>query len=147
MPVERTLLLFKPGVLGRRILGEVITRIERKGFEIIAAKLMKIPRSLAETHYAEHRGKPFFESIVEFMSSAPVLAMVVERKDAISVLRAIVGATDPDKALPGTIRGDFGVLTQENIIHASDSPASAAREIDLFFSKSEILPWGKEDGA
>lgn len=141
--MERTLALLKPGVLDRRIVGEVLTRIERKGFDIVAMKLMRISRTLAETHYAEHREKPFFSPLVSYMTSAPVLAMVLERKEAVRVLRALVGATDPDSALPGTIRGDYGVVTQQNIVHASDSPQSADREIGLFFREEEILPWNQ----
>ncbi len=139
--MERTLALLKPGVLDRRIVGEVLTRFERKGFEIIGMKLMHISRSLAETHYAEHQGKPFYEPLVAYMTSKPVVAMVLQRKDAVHVLRTIVGATDPDSAQPGTIRGDYGVITRENIVHASDSPESAQREIDLFFREAEIFSW------
>ncbi len=142
--MERTLALLKPGVLDRRIVGEVLSRIERKGFAVIGMKLMHISRSLAETHYAEHRGKPFYEPLVAYMTSKPVVAMVLERKEAVRVLRAIVGATDPDNAQPGTIRGDYGIITRENIVHASDSPASAEREIDLFFRTEELFPWGAE---
>jgi len=142
--MERTLALLKPGVLDRRIVGELLTRLERKGFEVIGMKLMHISRSLAETHYAEHRGKPFFEPLVTYMTSKPVVAMVLERREAVRVLRTIVGATDPDNAQPGTIRGDYGNITRENLVHASDSPENAKREIDLFFRDEELFPWGSE---
>lgn len=139
MSVERTLALLKPGVLERRIVGEILGRLERKGFAIVALKLMRISRSLAETHYAEHREKPFYGPLCDYMTSGPVVAMTLERKDAVEVLRSLVGATDPDKALPGTIRGDYGVATRENIVHASDSASSARREIGLFFRAEEIV--------
>ena len=142
--MERTLALLKPGVLDRRIVGELFSRIERKGFYVVGMKLMHISRSLAETHYAEHVGKPFFEPLVSYMTSKPVVAMVLERKDAVRVLRTIVGTTDPDAAQPGTIRGDYGVITRENIVHASDSQESAKREVGLFFRDEELFPWGGE---
>lgn len=144
MATERTFAMFKPGVLQRRVVGELLRRIETKGFNIIALKLMQISPQLARTHYAEHEGKPFFQSLVDYVTSDPVIAMVLERPDAISVLRTVVGATNPDKAQPGTIRGDFGVTTERNLIHASDSPESAAREIKLFFKEEEIKAF--EDG-
>lgn len=144
MATERTFAMFKPGVLQRRVLGEIISRIENKGFNVIALKLMRIPRELAQRHYAEHEGKGFFQSLIDYVTSGPVVAMVLERQDAISVLRGVVGATNPDKADPGTIRGDFGVTTERNLIHASDSAESAAREIGLFFKEEEIQVF--EDG-
>jgi nucleoside-diphosphate kinase len=136
--------MLKPGALQRRIAGDIISRIERKGFKIIALKLMQIPRSLAETHYAEHKEKPFFSDLVGYVTSAPVVAMVVEGEEAIGLLRLLCGATKAEEALPGTIRGDFAMQTTMNIIHASDSPESAAREIGLFFTEEEILEY--EDG-
>lgn len=144
MATERTFAMFKPGVLQRRVVGELTSRIEKKGFNIIALKLMRITRELAENHYAEHREKPFFGPLIDYVTSGPVVAMVLERQDAIAVLRSVVGATNPDKAQPGTIRGDFGVTTERNLIHASDSPESAQREIGLFFSDDEIEVF--EDG-
>lgn len=144
MATERTFTMLKPGVLQRRIAGEIITRLERKGFKILAMKLMKIPRDLAEDHYGEHREKPFFGDLVGYITSAPVIAMVVEGEEAISRLRLLCGATKVDQALPGTIRGDYATQTQLNIIHASDSPESAARETGLFFDDSEIIDY--EDG-
>lgn len=142
--MERTFCMLKPGVLQRRIVGEVLSRIERKGLKVCAIKMMQIPRALCEQHYAEHKDRPFFPSLVEYMISGPVIAMVIEGNDAISGLRALCGPTNPAEAPPGTIRGDYGVVTQKNIIHASDSPAGAAREIDLFFDAAEITPY--QDG-
>lgn len=144
MAKERTFAMLKPGVLHRRIVGEVLTRLERKGFSLIAMKMMRIPRELCERHYEEHRGKAFFEPLVEYMTSGPVVAMVLEGESAVSLLRTVCGATRPEQAAPGTIRGDFCVVTQMNVIHASDSVESATREIDLFFTADEMCPW--EDG-
>lgn len=144
MEKERTFAMIKPGVLQRRIFGEVITRLEQKGFNIIAMKMLEITKELAETHYGEHKGKPFYEPLVEYMTSGTSVAMVLERENAIATLRQISGATNPDEATPGTIRGDYAVITRRNIIHASDSPESAKREIELFFTDDEIYSF--EDG-
>lgn len=144
MATERTFAMLKPGVLQRRIAGEIISRLENKGFKIIAMKLMQIPRTLAETHYEEHTEKPFFGDLVGYVTSAPVIAMVLEGEEGISRLRLLCGATKVEQALPGTIRGDYAAQTTMNIIHASDSPQSAEREIGLFFSKEEIFDY--EDG-
>jgi nucleoside-diphosphate kinase len=141
MAIEQTFSMLKPGVLQRRLAGEIIARIERKGLKIVALKLMNISRSLAETHYAEHRAKGFYESLIGFVTSGPVVAMVIEGDDAIARVRALCGATRVDAALPGTIRGDFAMHTELNIIHASDAPESARREIGLFFEKDEIVSW------
>lgn len=144
MAIELTFAILKPGVLSRRIMGEIISRIERKGFDILAAKLIRVPRHLAETHYAEHKAKPFFAELVEYITSGPVLAMVLREDSAISMLRAMCGSTKAEDAAPGTIRGDYAMHTGLNIIHASDSLASAVREIDLFFKPEEIIDW--QDG-
>jgi nucleoside-diphosphate kinase len=144
MATERTFAMFKPGVLQRRVAGEIMSRIEKKGFDIIALKLMRISTELAQDHYAEHREKSFFRSLIDYVTSGPVVAMILERPDAIGVLRNVIGATNPDKAQPGTVRGDYGVSTEHNLIHASDSPESAAREINLFFKDEEIAVF--EDG-
>jgi nucleoside-diphosphate kinase len=133
--------MLKPGVLQRRIVGEVLSRIERKGLKIIALKLMKISRELAETHYAEHKGKPFYDKLVEYTISGPVVAFVLEGNDAVVKLRRLCGPTDVMESAPGTIRGDFCFTTRLNIVHASDSPASAAREIPLFFAEDELVSW------
>ena len=141
---ERTFCMIKPGVLQRKLAGEVITRIERKGYTITGMKLMHLSRDLCETHYAEHKGKPFYESLVEYMTTAPVVAMVIEGENAILGLRAVCGATNPAEAAPGTIRGDLAQVTQMNIVHASDSPESAAREVGLFFDAGEIHEYEDE---
>jgi len=130
---ERTLVLVKPDGVGRGLVGEVIARIERKGLRIVAAQLRTLDRETAQTHYGEHRDKPFFASLVDFITSGPLMAMVVEGPRAVEAFRALAGATDPVKAGPGTIRGDFALEVQDNIVHGSDSPESAAREVALFF--------------
>ncbi|TFG84363.1 MAG: nucleoside-diphosphate kinase [Spirochaetales bacterium] len=139
--MERSFAMLKPGVLQRRLVGEILSRIERKGLDLVAVKLMMIDRPLAGRHYAEHEGKPFYLGLIDYMTSAPVIALVIEGMDAVAVLRTLCGATAPAHAAPGTIRGDFGLRIEQNVIHASDSPASAAREIGLFFKDDEILAW------
>jgi nucleoside-diphosphate kinase len=141
MAIERTFSMLKPGVVQRRLAGEIIARIERKGLKIVALKMMTISRSLAETHYEEHREKSFFAELVSFITSGPVVAMVIEGEDAIARVRSLCGATKVDAALPGTIRGDYAMHTGLNIIHASDSSSSASREIGLFFQASELCSW------
>jgi nucleoside-diphosphate kinase len=131
---ERTLVLVKPDGVGRKLVGEVVSRIERKGLDLVALDLRTVDRELASQHYAEHDGKPFFESLLEFITSGPVIAAVVEGPRAIAAWRQIAGGTDPvEKAAPGSIRGDFALETQNNLVHGSDSPESAAREIKLWF--------------
>lgn len=143
MAIERTFSMLKPGVVQRRLAGEIIARIEAKGLKIVALRMRMISRKLAETHYAEHRGKPFFEELVSFVTSGPVVAMVVEGDGAIACLRRLCGATKAEEAQPGTIRGDYAMHTGLNIIHASDSAESARREIGLFFDESEICAWAE----
>jgi len=130
---ERTLILVKPDAVQRNLIGEVISRIERKGLRVIAMDLRTIGRETAETHYAEHAGKPFFGPVVEFITSGPAVAIVAEGERAIEAFRALAGATDPVKALPGTIRGDYAVQVARNMVHGSDSPEAAEREIKIFF--------------
>jgi nucleoside-diphosphate kinase len=130
---ERTLVLVKPDGVARGLVGQVIARLEAKGLRLVAAELRALTADVAETHYAEHRERPFFVSLVEFITSGPLVALVVEGPRAIEAFRALAGATDPVKAGPGTIRGDFALEVQSNIVHGSDSPESAAREIGLFF--------------
>jgi nucleoside-diphosphate kinase len=130
---ERTLVLIKPDGVSRGLVGEVITRIERKGLTLAALELRHVDRSLAEQHYAEHLGKPFYESLLEFITGAPLVAAVVEGERAIEAFRQLAGATDPVKAATGSIRGDHAVEVQYNIVHGSDSSDSAKREIDLWF--------------
>jgi nucleoside-diphosphate kinase len=142
--MERTFVMLKPGVLQRRIVGEVLGRLERKGVKIIALKLLKMDKAQVEAHYAEHRGKNFYEKLVDYTLSGPVIAMILEGPEIIGRIRRLAGPTDVNESLPGTIRGDFAGTTRLNIIHASDSPESAAREIPLFFKEDEICEW--EDG-
>jgi nucleoside-diphosphate kinase len=131
---ERTLVLVKPDGVERKLIGEVLSRIERKGLSVVAIELRTVERELAVQHYAEHDGKPFFESLLEFITSGQVLAAVVEGPRAIAAWRQLAGGTDPvEKAPPGSIRGDFGLETQSNLVHGSDSAESAAREIKLWF--------------
>jgi nucleoside-diphosphate kinase len=142
--MERTFVMLKPGILQRRIAGEVLSRLERKGLKIIALKMLRMDKARAEAHYAEHRGKNFYEKLVEYTLSGPVIAIILEGPGAVGIVRRLAGPTDAGESLPGTIRGDFAGTTRLNIIHASDSPESAAREIPLFFSEGEICGW--EDG-
>ncbi|MDR2740735.1 MAG: nucleoside-diphosphate kinase [Treponema sp.] len=142
--MERTFVMLKPGVLQRRIAGEVLSRLERKGLKIIALKMLRMDKNQVEAHYAEHRGKIFYEKLVEYTLSGPVIAMILEGPGIIGMVRRLAGPTDAGESLPGTIRGDFAGTTRLNIIHASDSPESADREIPLFFNEGEICAW--EDG-
>ncbi len=131
--MDRTLILVKPDAFARNLTGEIIARFERKGLKIVAIKGMQVERDLAEQHYAEHREKPFFGELVEFITSAPTLALVVEGESAISVVRTTMGATNPTDAAPGTIRGDLALAMPDNLVHGSDSAESAQREIGLWF--------------
>jgi nucleoside-diphosphate kinase len=131
--VERSLILIKPDAVRRRLAGEILGRIEARGFEIREARLLTADRELGEEHYAEHREKPFFGELVEFITSGPTWALVVEGERAIATLRATIGATDPANAAPGTIRGDLASSMPDNLVHGSDSPESAEREIALWF--------------
>lgn len=143
--MERTFVMVKPDGVQRGLVGEVISRLERKGLKIVAMKMLWIKRELAENHYAEHREKPFFSSLVEYITSGPVVAMVVEGRNAVKVVRSLVGATNPAEAAVGTIRGDFGLDVGRNIVHASDSLQSAEREISLFFDEKEIIDYERID--
>lgn len=138
---EKTLVLVKPDGVQRGLIGEVIGRFERRGMRIAALKLLNVSRKLAEAHYAEHKGKPFYAPLIEFITSDPTAAMVVEGPQAVSLVRSMMGALKPEEAAAGTIRGDFTVSKQINIVHGSDSPASAKREIALFFAKNEIVKY------
>jgi nucleoside-diphosphate kinase len=131
--VESTLLIVKPDAVRRGLVGEILRRVEAKGLRIADMRMIDIDRSLAEEHYAEHREKPFFDELVEFIGSGPVVVARVEGEQAISVLRSLMGPTDPVSAPPGTIRGDFGTVITENLVHGSDSAESAERELKLFF--------------
>ena len=133
MTSERTLVLIKPDAVRRGLVGEVISRLERKGLAIPAARLRTLDRGTAEQHYAEHQGKPFFGELVEFITSGPLVALVAEGPRAIESVRTLMGVTDPVKAAPGSLRGDFALTIGQNLVHGSDSPESAAREVALFF--------------
>ena len=133
MAAERTLVLVKPDAMERRLAGEIVRRFEQRGLTIRAAKLVQADRGLAEEHYAEHLEKPFFGELVEFITSAPTLALVLEGDGAVAVVRTTMGATNPATAAPGTIRGDFALSMPDNLVHGSDSPESAQREIGLWF--------------
>ena len=130
---ERTLVLIKPDVVRRGLIGAVISRIERKGLKIVALELRTLSVETASTHYAEHVGKPFFKAVVDFITSGPLVALVAEGPRAVEAFRGLAGATDPVKAAPGTIRGDYALEIGENVVHGSDSPESAEREIKIFF--------------
>jgi nucleoside-diphosphate kinase len=138
---ERTFIMVKPDGVQRGLVGDVIGRLERKGLQAAAIKMMQISPDLAARHYGEHKGKPFYESLINFITSGPVVAMVWEGDNAVSVARSLIGATDPQKAAPGTIRGDLGLFTGNNIVHGSDSPENAKREIALFFEPSELCDY------
>ncbi len=141
MAIEKTLILLKPDAVQRGLMGEIISRFEKKGLKVVGLKLVNVTKELAHTHYAEHKEKPFFKGLVEFITAGPTLSMVVEGDNAIAVVRKLVGATNPQNADPGTIRHDFGMVTGRNLIHASDSTTSAAREIALFFKKEDIIEY------
>jgi len=131
--MERTLILVKPDAFARSLSGEIIARFERKGLRIVALRHMTVTRELAEQHYAEHSERPFFGELVDFITSGPIVAMVLEGQDAVKAARQVIGATNPLEAAPGSIRGDFAIETGQNMVHGSDSPESAARELSLFF--------------
>ena len=133
MAVERTLVLVKPDAMQRRLAGEILHRFEQRGLTVRAAKLVDVDRALAEEHYAEHTEKPFFGELVDFITSAPTLALVLEGEGAIAVVRTTIGATNPANAAPGTIRGDLALSMPDNLVHGSDSPESAEREVGLWF--------------
>ena len=138
MAAERTLVLIKPDAVGRKLAGEILARFERRGLELRAAKLVTVDRELAEEHYAEHEEKPFFSELVQFITSAPTLALVLEGESAISVVRTTMGATNPVDAAPGTIRGDLALAMPDNLVHGSDSSESAQREIGLWFGDDAV---------
>ncbi len=139
MADERTFVAIKPDGVERGHIGEVILRFERRGLRIVGMKLMTLAKSSAEEHYGEHKGKPFYEGLVSYITSGPIVAMVLEGKKAVSVARNVIGATNPADAAPGTIRGDLALEIGRNVVHGSDSPASAEREIKIFFKEDELL--------
>ena len=139
MAVERTLVLAKPDAVERGLAGEIVMRLERRGLVLRGAKLLRVDQALAEQHYAEHVDKPFFSELIAFITSAPTLALVVEGEGAIATVRQTMGATNPAQAGPGTIRGDLALAMPDNLVHGSDSPESAAREIALWFADDELV--------
>lgn len=144
--MERTFLMVKPDGVQRGLVGEIVSRFERKGLKLVGAKMLLIDEELAGRHYQEHKEKPFFGELVSFITSAPVFAMVWEGQNAVSVARNMMGKTNPADSAPGTIRGDFGLTMSMNIIHGSDSVESGQREINLFFREEELLNYNKEIG-
>ncbi len=139
--MERTFLAVKPDGVQRKLVGEIIRRFEARGFHLIGLKLMAVNRELAEQHYGEHKEKPFFPGLVDFITSGPVVAMVWEGKGVVAAARKMIGATNPLNSEPGTIRGDYGIDIGRNIIHGSDAPETAEREIGLWFQDAELLAW------
>jgi nucleoside-diphosphate kinase len=144
---ERTFVMVKPDGVKRGLIGEIVSRLEERGLKLVGAKFMQIDRDLAEDHYGEHEGKPFFDDLVEFITAGPVMAMVWEGQDATRQVRSMVGETDPAESAPGTIRGDLGLDLGRNVIHASDheDEGSNEREIDLFFHEDELVEWEQID--
>lgn len=141
--MEKTFLMVKPDGVQRNLIGEIVGRFEKKGFQLVGAKLMLITNELAKQHYGEHKERPFFGELVDFITSGPVFAMVWEGENVIAAARQMMGATNPKDSQSGTIRGDFAVTVGKNIIHGSDSPASAEREISLFFKEEELVTYQK----
>lgn len=139
--MERSLVLVKPDAMKRGLAGVIISRLEQRGLKIVAMKLLRMDRALAQKHYAMHIDKAFFNDLIDYITSGPIIAAVFEGERAIEAVRQTMGATDPLKAAPGSIRGDFGLNIQENLVHGSDSPESAEREISLFFSPGEMVSW------
>ena len=139
--MEKTLIILKPDAVQRGLIGEITSRFEKKGLQIVGMKLMTIPASIAEQHYAPHKGKPFYDGLVRFMTCSPVVVLALAGKDAIVIARKMMGATFGSKAEPGTIRGDYGVSNAYNLIHGSDSPEAATKELGLFFKGDELQTW------
>jgi nucleoside-diphosphate kinase len=144
--MQRTLVLLKPDAVARRLVGQIIARFEAKGLWLVGMKHLVCPQPIAEQHYAEHASKPFFPDLVKFITSSPLVALVLEGPDAIDLVRLMVGKTKALEALPGTIRGDFALSTQQNLVHASDSPASSEREIGIWFKPTELCSYRPCDG-
>ena len=139
--MQRTLIILKPDCIQRRLAGEVLRRFEAKGLRLVALKLIKVDRALGETHYGEHAGRPFFGGLIDFITGGPVVVGVLEGNEAIAVVRSMLGATNGTAAAPGTIRGDYSISKQNNLVHGSDSPESAAREIALWFRPEELVDY------
>lgn len=142
--MQKTLVLLKPDAIQRGLVGEIVSRLEARGLKIVGMKLMKVSRVLAQRHYAEHEGKPFFGGLVDFITSGPIIAMAMEGNDAITLVRHTMGATSPLDSDAGTIRGDLAVEIGRNLVHGSDSPESADRELALFFTEDELLSYARD---
>lgn len=142
--MERSLVLVKPDGVQRGLVGEVISRLERRGLRLVAARFMDVSRELAETHYAIHKGKPFYAGLIEYITSAPVMAMVWEGPNAVAAIRQTMGATRPTEAAPGSLRHDFALEVGRNLTHASDSPENGESEVSLWFKKNELVTWKRE---
>lgn len=142
--MERTLVLLKPDAVQRGLIGEITTRLEQRGLKLVGAKLVQVDSSLAENHYAVHKGKPFYEGLITYIAASPVVAMVWEGPGAIEVVRVTMGATDPKEAVPGSVRHDFGLEIGRNLTHASDGPQTAQDEIQLWFSEDELVSWPRD---
>lgn len=142
--MERTLIIVKPDAVQRGLIGEIIARFERRGLRIIGMKFMQIDRALAARHYAIHQGKPFYEGLLDYITSAPVVVMALEGGDAIQIARNTIGATRPKEAAPGSIRGDFGLEVGRNLVHGSDSPENGEKEVALFFKPEELIAWQRD---
>ena len=142
--MERTLIIIKPDAVQRGLIGKIVARFERRGLRIAAMKLMHIDEALAQRHYAIHEGKPFYEPLIAYITSSPVVVMVLEGNDAIEIVRRTMGATNPADAAPGTIRADFGLEIGRNLVHGSDGPDTAKFEVSLFFDEEEILSYGRD---
>ena len=142
--MERSLVLIKPDAIQRGLAGEIISRLEKKGLKIVAMKMLRMDNTLAQRHYAIHKGKVFFDDLVNFITSGPVIAIILQDKNAVQIIRQMMGETDPAKAHGGTIRGDFGIDIGHNLVHGSDSLENASKEIDLFFSAEEIFNYDRE---
>lgn len=141
MAVERTFVAVKPDGVERILVGEVVGRFEKRGLKLVGMKFMKVTKEMAEQHYGEHKGKPFYEGLVSYITSGPIVAMALEGKNAVALARQVIGATKPLEAAPGTIRGDLAVEIGRNIVHGSDSPENGQREIGIFFKPEEIVEW------
>lgn len=144
--MQQTLILLKPDCIQRRLVASIIERFERKGLRLAGMKLVRASQDLAQSHYAVHKGKPFYDSLVTFITGGPTLAMVWEGREAVAVGRSLIGATDGTKAQPGTIRGDYGLSVQNNLVHGSDSPENAAAEVKLWFRPDELIAYASVDG-
>jgi nucleoside-diphosphate kinase len=142
--VERTLVLVKPDGVERGLIGEVLSRLEHRGLRLVAAKFMRVSQQLAETHYAIHKGKPFYDGLIQYITSAPVMAMVWEGPNAVAAVRQTMGATRPTEAAPGTLRHDFALEVGRNLTHASDEPGNGEKEVALWFKKEELVDWTRD---